>query len=351
LLVLLLVHPAQAKPSDVRSLDDAGLVEHGERTTRAAAKLFKKLGRLYPDHAKSRKNAKRAQSYDRWVEYRDEALRVIFDTTIYPDENHGAAGQDAVDAHVERVRAAWGPLEATVRRDLKKLLQLDEDKAQALLHEARQLRDALTELQAVQRERGLDGLEGAELAPAIEALLSHRAGDVTAAHALADSLSGYERQLLARLSDERVRAYNAAFRRGNPCGYGTQPSGAESEQVRITNDYRMMLGRPALEIDPRLIESARAHSADMTRLDFFDHTSPVDDKERPADRMALAGYDGAGGENIYLGGSAPQAAHDGWYHSSGHHRNILNPSWKAMGSGQDGKHWTQNFGYEGTLER
>ena len=82
----------------------------------------------------------------------------------------------------------------------------------------------------------------------------------------------------------------------------------------------------------------------MTRLDFFDHTSPVKGKEAFSDRILQAGYPNPGGENIYKGGRSPEAAHDGWYHSSGHHRNILAPHFTALGAGQDGDHWTQNFG-------
>ncbi len=52
-----------------------------------------------------------------------------------------------------------------------------------------------------------------------------------------------------------------------------------------------------------------------------------------------------------LGSEAPKATHLAWYNSSGHHRNILGQEWASMGSGRDGKHWTQNFGPVGTLRR
>ena len=148
-----------------------------------------------------------------------------------------------------------------------------------------------------------------------------------------------------------MRRYNAAFKRKNQQAYGVKPSGPEVEQVRITNDYRILMGRPALEIDPRLVASARGHSADMTRLGFFAHQSPISGKESPSQRMAAAGYPAMGGENISLGSVAPRATHIAWYNSSGHHRNILGARYAAMGSGQDGNHWTQNFGGAGTLPR
>jgi uncharacterized protein YkwD len=46
-----------------------------------------------------------------------------------------------------------------------------------------------------------------------------------------------------------------------------------------------------------------------------------------------------------MGSSDAQGAHNGWIHSSGHHRNILMPGWSEMGTGQSGRYWTQNFGF------
>jgi uncharacterized protein YkwD len=43
-------------------------------------------------------------------------------------------------------------------------------------------------------------------------------------------------------------------------------------------------------------------------------------------------------------GPTAQSSHDAWCHSSGHHRNILNPNWRALGSGKFNTIWTQNFG-------
>ena len=161
----------------------------------------------------------------------------------------------------------------------------------------------------------------------------------------------YPGVLLRRLGDERIRAYNAAILKRKKMPQGKLPTGPEVEQVRITNDYRIMCGRPALELDGRLTDCARAHSADMTRLGFFDHTSPVAGKRSMSERMGKAGYQGGGGENISLGSVSPMATHIAWYNSSGHHRNILAANYRCMGAGQDAQHWTQNFGMRGTLER
>src|SRR5262245_65919202 len=110
----------------------------------------------------------------------------------------------------------------------------------------------------------------------------------------------------------------------------------------------MMFGhRRALRIHPFLVTAARGHSEDMMKGGFFDHFDKINPgKYSPEDRMKLAGYQLAGGsENIYAGGSDPQSAHDGWWHSSGHHRNILMPAWVELGSGVVGNDWTQHFGF------
>jgi uncharacterized protein YkwD len=77
------------------------------------------------------------------------------------------------------------------------------------------------------------------------------------------------------------------------------------------------------------------------------HNLPGEPKgEGPSDRMKHEGYPGGGGENIHMNTRGPTAmsSHVSWCHSSGHHRNILHPMWKVLGSGKWGNIWTQNFG-------
>ena len=160
----------------------------------------------------------------------------------------------------------------------------------------------------------------------------------------------------------------------------------EREEVRITNEYRSMMGwsfgvesgpmavekldnanvianldqaretgrtpLKALRLDDRLVRSARAHSVDMQRRGFFLHEAPAnpatgEGPTMPWDRMGKAGYKGAGAsENITAGRGSPLDAHLSWLHSSGHHRNILS-NWDDLGVGQSGGLWTQNFGTGG----
>lgn len=54
-----------------------------------------------------------------------------------------------------------------------------------------------------------------------------------------------------------------------------------------------------------------------------------------------------------MGAEDASAAHLGWVHSSGHHRNILFDSYTELGVARVGAYWTQNFGgsheYKGNL--
>lgn len=268
----------------------------------------RRVGKLVEGFESPRARTLRDRVLKQWTGARDAALGVIFDEAVYPDADHGRAGQPLVDEKVDAVRVVWAPLDALVRRDLAPLLALSPAQAAALLEEARQ----------------------AQVEPTALALLAVRAGQSAAA-----DLPPWEALLAQRARDAQVLADNERVAAATP---------AEREQVRLTNDYRLMLGRPALRLDARLVASARGHALDMERLGFFDHTSPVAGKASFQERIAAAGYPSPGGENIALGMTTPQAAHLGWYRSSGHHRNLLSTSYTAVGSGAAGKHWVQNFG-------
>ncbi|NIP94792.1 MAG: CAP domain-containing protein, partial [Akkermansiaceae bacterium] len=93
---------------------------------------------------------------------------------------------------------------------------------------------------------------------------------------------------------------------------------------------RLLVGLPALELDPKLCEASRGHSEDMSKLGFFSHTSPVPGKATPSDRARRAGTSG-GAENIYTGSRNPEAANKGWFYSPGHHKNMFNPGYRRIG--------------------
>lgn len=138
--------------------------------------------------------------------------------------------------------------------------------------------------------------------------------------------------------NRRVRELNAERRR--------EISGEEYELVETLNDYREMLGRHRLLIDPALCRAARGHSEEMAKLDTLDHYSPTPERRTPDLRARLAGFAGGGGvgENILNGSSTGRDAHDRWYHSAPHHRNMLRLGTTDIGVGTAGGYWTELFG-------
>ena len=138
-------------------------------------------------------------------------------------------------------------------------------------------------------------------------------------------------------TSKKVLAYNEKV--------ATSATPQEKENVRAVNEYRIMMGRTAVKIDERLERAARGHSIEMRLKNYFAHESPTPGLESPGKRCAREGYGGGTGENIAWGVTSGRAAFDGWFHSSGHHRNMLNKGWTEMGCGRSGPgHWTQNFG-------
>jgi len=112
--------------------------------------------------------------------------------------------------------------------------------------------------------------------------------------------------------------------------------------LRMLNEMRVTVGLVPLIIDLKLCEAARSHSADMARLGFFAHESPVEGKKTFADRAKLAGTTGSG-ENIQRGARSSAGALKVWFLSPGHHKNVFG-SHARQGLGASGGHWTQMFG-------
>jgi len=127
------------------------------------------------------------------------------------------------------------------------------------------------------------------------------------------------------------------------------PDTGERRQVRITNEYRVMMGRSALAWNARIQAAAQDHSDYMSRTGDFGHFEPAPETKDPGTRMRRRGYGPGRSENCAMTGG-PESAHEGWLHSSGHHRNLLNPGHREMASAVAGPYWTQNFGGGGDFE-
>ena len=120
-------------------------------------------------------------------------------------------------------------------------------------------------------------------------------------------------------------------------------SAPERDELHLTNDYRVMMGRMPVALNRKLLAAARGHSEEMSKLGYFSHFSPTPGRRTPFERMRIAGYNEGVSENIALNGSAA-GAHESWLHSAGHHRNILGAGHREFACGNTGNHFTQNFG-------
>ena len=116
----------------------------------------------------------------------------------------------------------------------------------------------------------------------------------------------------------------------------------EARCILDANLIRCLLGLKALAIDPGLVMASRGHSADMRKLNFFAHDSPVAGKTTPWERAKLAGTTGSA-ENIAFGTRDGIGTSRMWWHSPGHHKNMLGEHLR-IGVGRDDTHWTQMFG-------
>lgn len=109
----------------------------------------------------------------------------------------------------------------------------------------------------------------------------------------------------------------------------SQPSADEKLLLDSANRERAAAGLQPLKWDDDLAAAARLHAALMARQYLLSHQYPGE--LSLAQRAARAGAKFAFiAENIAVGASA-EIIHDGWMHSSGHRKNILNPEVTVAG--------------------
>lgn len=134
---------------------------------------------------------------------------------------------------------------------------------------------------------------------------------------------------------------------GNSVEQGEQNasiSAIEQEVLNLTNRERQQAGLAPLAIDKNLMNSAREKSKDMSRNNYFSHTSPT--YGSPFDQMKAFGvtYRSAA-ENIASGQRSAEEVVRAWMNSPGHRQNILTANFTHIGIGYDanGHYWTQQF--------
>jgi uncharacterized protein YkwD len=122
----------------------------------------------------------------------------------------------------------------------------------------------------------------------------------------------------------------------------TQLDPEEARCILALNVTRSLLGLNVLVIDLKLCLAARDHSHDMETKGFFAHESPVPGKKTPFDRAQRMGTT-CSAENIASGSREGKAANMMWFHSPGHHKNMLG-NHNRVGIGRSGRFFTEMFG-------
>jgi uncharacterized protein YkwD len=260
---------------------------------------------------------------------RVHALDLIYDTERYfypyrppacpPDKARlYPEVQQEVDARVQAVRDIWGK---EGESDLHVACQMSEESL--LLAREVQLVDRLLDPLGVLPADAEDPLRLARMVPSWTRKVTLRNFAKDAA----------ERQRLD--ADEEILAANSA---------ATDVDAQDLEQVLVTNQYRRMLGRAALRFQPQIYQAAIWHSEYQSRKGELTHFEEDPETKTPTARMRKFGYRQGAGENCSWGRGGAVATHDGWIHSSGHHRNLLLDTHTEMASAQKGAYWTQKFG-------
>jgi uncharacterized protein YkwD/pSer/pThr/pTyr-binding forkhead associated (FHA) protein len=243
-------------------------------------------------------------------ERRKHALALIYDAQAYPYPNPTKKNQKEVEERVDKVREVW-------ERPFDLVAQWDK-RLGGQLELVTEVDEALSDLvQGYQPD--LDGIKAG----------INKALDVPGA------ADGSMREYSVK-----VLAYNETL----PCTATEQ----EKDNTRIVNEYRMMMGLPAVKLEERLLRAARGHSRHMAQNGYFAHDVPprfaTAKNKSPGARAKAQGFGGGVGENIARGPGTGRGAFWAWFRSSGHHRNMLGRSWLQMGCGRaNGSWWTQLF--------
>lgn len=115
----------------------------------------------------------------------------------------------------------------------------------------------------------------------------------------------------------------------------------EAEEVfKLVNIEREKAGVPALTYYEAGQPAVDLRCEELNTL--FDHV-------RPNGSMCFTVFEEMGlkafpcGENIAMGYGSPELVMDGWMHSEGHKKNILNPSAAGIVVATDGTYWVQMF--------
>jgi uncharacterized protein YkwD len=147
----------------------------------------------------------------------------------------------------------------------------------------------------------------------------------------------------------------SAFARGPGCArahtviWRTSRRSLQRAVACLINRERHAFGLPALHENARLNRSAQGWTNTMVSFRAFGHGADF------ASRISAVGFRWSSvGENIATGFATPASVVSAWMASTGHCQNILNPTYRAVGTGVDDRAvagyssrpgtWTNDFG-------
>ena len=127
-----------------------------------------------------------------------------------------------------------------------------------------------------------------------------------------------------------------------PLGIENIPSANEQQEIKIIaliNAERKKKGLKTLVINKDLCRAARYHASDLANQGYFDHnTHNVKNNKMikelgTFERIGLFYKGFANTENIAGGNATAEGTYQQWFHSKGHHENMLNESATKVGIG------------------
>jgi len=122
----------------------------------------------------------------------------------------------------------------------------------------------------------------------------------------------------------------------------TDKSKFTAKVVYLVNLERRKAGLKPLRIHAATAKASRLKAIDMSKKNYFDHTSPTYGSPFNLLTLQKISYRTAG-ENIAQGQRSPEKVMQDWMNSEGHRKNILNPGYTSIGTAYYNGYWVQLF--------
>ena len=245
--------------------------------------------------------------HKRWEEARLQALKRLF----------LKEGTDSIAAMVERTLEIYKYYAILINKRLRPIKRMSQKQSERLLEQMRSVEEKIAKiLSLLGNKKGMtDVVSDDSDSKSAYAFLSYIAGRCGDGWRYASELSGWRLSLFLMLVSERILKRNEKLAKAL--------NDEERLLSRLINGYRMALGKMPLELDERLCKAAKEHLAEMEKLGYFGHISPLRKRLTPRDRALLLDYRAELiGENLYRGRKVAEAF-DAWRRSAPHHRQLL----------------------------